>query len=175
MRIFSCLIIALSLILCSCNNNEPVTTIGLPISETYIPATIEINVKTIDDDLKHNLLQLVNRNAHIVNSRDELPADPIGVSEAFNRINFNEYTLLILYLLHDYTLDTYRNTFYLQTQENLYNWSVNIGTSSDLDNNDTDELFFTRFAIVVKKLPADAQVRGWYGLTNLGWYPATSE
>ena len=44
--------------------------------------------------------------------------------------------------------------------------SINIGTASD-----TEYCRFTRFAILVKKLPTDAKVVIWQGLTQLGWYP----
>ncbi len=170
MKYLNCLLITLSLLLLGCNkNDETPLEIGLPIAATYLPATMEFNINDIDDEQKHNIFHLVN-NEHIVNSVSELPDDPIGFSETFHEINFREYTLLIKYVLHDYTIDTYNNRYFRNTKEDTYNWSVNIGTSSDTDV-DTDEEMLTRFAILVHKLPADAQVRSWFGLTSIGWYP----
>ncbi len=164
------LILTLCLTLCSCNHNdEPPLEITLPISETYMPATIELNANNLDEEQKRNLIHLVN-SGHVINDISELPDDPIGFGEAFYKIDFNENTLLIKYVLHEYTIDTYSSWYYRNTKENSYNWLVNIGTASDTDI-DTDDMWFTRFAILVRKLPADAEVKSWFGLTRLGWYP----
>lgn len=170
MKKISLLILAFSLMFCSCNDNEQNLAITLPISETYIPTSIEFDENGIDKDQKRNLIYLVSH-THIVNSASELPNDPIGFDEAYQKINFEKETLLIMYLLHDYTLDSYNNRYYLNTQENTYNWIVDIATASNMDI-DTDKVLFTRFAILVNKLPADANVKTAYGLTNLGWFPS---
>ena len=121
----------------------------------------------MDEEQKRNIIHLIN-NQHIVNSPDELPNDPMGFSEAFDKINFKNSTLLIKYMSHDYSIDTYNNRFYRNTKENSYNWMINIGSASNLD---TDNIMLTRFAILVNKLPADANIKSWFGLTNLGWFP----
>ena len=168
MRYLSLLILTFSLLLCSCNHhNEPPLEIILPISETYLPSSIELP-NSLDEEQKRNIIHLVN-NQHIVNSADELPNDPMGFSEAFDKINFKNSTLLIKYMLHDYSIDTYNNRYYRNTKENSYNWMINIGSaSSDLD---TDNVTLTRFAILVKKLPEDANVKSWFGLSHIGWFP----
>lgn len=158
-----------SLILCSCNHNEPDLEVNLPISETYVPSSIELNPNGMEDEQKLNIKHLVT-NHHIVNSAAELPDDPIGFGEAYDKLDFKNNTLLIKYMLHDYSIDTYNNRYYRNTKENSYNWVVNIGSASNLDV-DTDNLMLTRFAILVNKLPADADFKSWYGLTNLGWFP----
>ncbi len=167
MKYLSVLCLIVGVVFCACNHNhEAELEIALPISATFFPATIESNINSIDDEQKRALIHLVN-NQYIVNDASQLPNDPIGFSDSYRNINFNEKTLLIKYVLHDYTIDTYSNRYYRNTKENSYNWSVNIGTSYDADIV-ADYTFFTRFAIVVKKLPADAQVKFWYGLTQLG-------
>ena len=168
MRYLCILTLTLSLILCSCNKNEPPLEIILPISETYVPSSIEFPTG-LDDEQKRNLSHLVN-NQHIINSVDELPNDLIGFSEAYNKINFKNSTLLIKYMVHDYSIDTYNSRYYRNTKENSYNWMVNIGSASDLDA-DSDNLMLTRFAILVNKLPADANLKSWFGLSNIGWFP----
>ena len=175
MKYFGLLLLqALCLIMCSCDKNEePELEIALPISDTYLPASLGFNVSSMDDVRKRELIHLVH-NEHIINDIAELPDDPIGFSEAYQKINFKEYTLLIKYLLHYYTIDTYSNRFYRNTKENSYNWTVSIGTASDTDI-DTDEIWFTRFAILVRKIPADAQIRTWLGLTFLGNNLKTSD
>lgn len=101
-----------------------------------------------------------------------MPNDPMGFSEAYHKINFKESTLLIKYVLHSYTMETYSNRYYRNTKENSYNWTINVGTASDTDI-DTDNMWLTRFAILVRKLPTDAQVKTWFGLSSIGWYPET--
>lgn len=164
----------MSLSLCSCNNNdEPESVIGLPIAGTFVPSSMELHIDQISDEQKRNIFHLVN-NEHIVNNVSEFPEDPIGFSGTFKEIDFNEYTLLIKYDLHDYTIDTYSNRYFRNTKENTYNWSINIGTSSDTDVVD-DDLWLTRFAIFVKKLPAGATVKTWFGLTSVGSHSKTGE
>lgn len=170
MKKLSLLILTFNLMFCSCNDNESDLTITLPITETYIPASVEFDENSIDKEQKRNLIYLVNHN-HIVNSASDLPNDPIGFGEAYYNINFEKGTLLIKYLLHDYTLDTYNNRYYRNTRENIYNWVVDIATASNMDI-DTDKMLFTRFAILVDKLPADANVKTGYGLSNLGRFPS---
>lgn len=178
MKYLSLIVIALSLALCSCNNNdETPPEIVLPISETFVPVSVDFNINDIDQEQKRQLIHLVN-NDHVVNSASEIPDDPMGLDDtygsSFSTINFREYTLLIKYLLHDWTIDTYSNRYFRNTEDNSYNWAVNIGTVSDTDV-DLDDMRFTRFAILVKKLPADAKFRSWYGLTELGWYPGSKD
>lgn len=170
MKPLNFLLLALCLILCSCNNNdEPDLEVTLPVSATYIPVSIEFDINDLEEEQKRNLIHLVN-NEHIINNVAELPNDPMGFSEAYHKINFKENTLLVKYVLHDYTVDTYSYRYYRNTQENSYNWVVNIGTASDTDN-ETQDLCFTRFAILVQKVPADASVTSWFSLTSIGWFP----
>ena len=170
MRYLTILILSLSILLSSCNNNnEPPLEIRLPISEVYVPVSVEFNEKEISQEGKSQLIHLVN-NQFVINDVSEIPDDPLGLNDtfgvAFDKVNFNEYTLLIKYIINDWTIDSYDNRYYRNTHENTYNWSINIGTASD-----TERYRFTRFAILVKKLPTDAKVVIWQGLTQLGWYP----
>ena len=168
------MLLTLSLVLSSCNNNDETDLeIALPISKTYVPSTMEINYNDLGEEQKRNLIHLVY-NEHIVNDASDLPDDPMGFSAAYQQIDFNTYTLLIKYELHDYIIDTYSNRYYRNTKENSYNWMVNVGTASDMDT-DSDDSRFTRFAILVRKIPADAQVRTWLGLTFLGNNLKTSD
>ena len=169
MKYLTLLILSLSILLNSCNNNEPPLEIRLPISEVYVPVSVEFNEKEISQEDKSQLIHLVN-NQFVINDVSEIPDDPLGLNDtfgvAFDKVNFNEYTLLIKYIISDWTIDSYDNHYYRNTQENTYNWSINIGTASD-----TEYCRFTRFAILVQKLPTDAKVVIWQGLTQLGWYP----
>ena len=168
MKYLTLLILSLRILLNSCNNNEPPLEIRLPISEVYVPVSVEFNEKEISQEDKSQLIHLVN-NQFVINDVSEIPDDPLGLNDifgvAFDKVNFNEYTLLIKYIINDWTIDSYNNYYYRNTQENTYNWSINIGTASD-----TERYRFTRFAILVKKLPTDAKVVIWQGLTPLGWY-----
>ena len=170
MKYLTLLILSLIILLSSCNNhNEPPLEVRLPISEVYVPVSVEFYEKEISQEVKSQLIHLVN-NQFVINDVSEIPDDPLGLKDtfgvAFDKVNFNEYTLLIKYIINDWTIDSYNNYYYRNTQENTYNWSINIGTASD-----TELYRFTRFAILVKKLPTDAKVVIWQGLTQLGWYP----
>ncbi len=174
MKYLSLILLTLGLTLCSCNNNDkPDLEITLPISETYIPVSIELNINSVDEVQKRNLIHLLN-NEHIINNASELPNDPIGFSEAYSMIDFKENTLLIKYVLHDWTIDTYSTRYYKNTKENSYNWTINIGTASNMDV-DSDDMWFTRFVILVRKLPSDTEIKSWFGLKSLGWYPETNK
>lgn len=166
MKQIVCFIFIISLLFSSCNNNhEPDLVIELPIVSVFIPLSIKINKSDIDDQQRIELMNLVN-NKHIVNDVSELPNDPIGQNEAFKHINYKEQTLLISYHFKSWTIDTYSNRFYKNTQENSFNWVVNLGTTADEDD-DKDAVYLTRFAIVVRKLPVNADVQTWYSVTQL--------
>ena len=157
----------LTLLFCSCNNNnEPDLEIELPINSVFIPNSIEINMNDIDDQQRGEIMKLVT-NKHIVNNIAEVPSDPIGKNEAFYNVNYNEQTLLIMYLYKNWPFDTYSNRFYKNTKENIYNWVVKLGINPDYDE-DTEIMQLTRFAILVRKLPAGADVQTWYSVTQLG-------
>lgn len=166
MKKLSFVISILLLLFCSCNNNEPDLVVQLPINSVFIPVSMEINKSDIDEQQRHEIMSLVN-NKHIVNDISELPNDPIGQNEAFYYINYNEHTLLITYLFKAWTIETYSNQFYKNTKENSYNWVVRLGTTMDYDD-DIEVVQLMRFAILVRKLPVDADVQTWYSVTHLG-------
>lgn len=166
MKQLSFVIVLIIWLLCSCNkNSEPDLEIELPISSVFIPVSIEINKNDINDREREEIMNLVN-NKHIVNNLSELPSDPIGQNEAFNYINFKEQTLLMLYLYKRWAFETYSNRFYKNTKENSYNWVVKLGAVIDYDD-DRETVQLTRFAILVRKLPVDADVQTWYSQTQL--------
>ena len=155
----------ISLLFCSCNNNkEPDLEIELPINSEFIPASIEINRAEMDEQEKEEIMNLVN-NKHIVNDISELPNDPIGQNEAFYKINFQENTLLIMYNYHRWSIDTYANRFYRNTGDNSYNWVVKLGITAE-EEDKTETVQLTRFAILVRKLPADAVIETWSSHTE---------
>lgn len=170
MKYLNLIIIALMLLFGSCNRHEePQLEVKVAIIDTYLPVSWEYNAKDITQEQKKNIFHLVN-NDHVVNDVSELPDDPMGFSDAVRSINYKEYTLLVKYVLHDWKIDTYSNRYYRNTKENSYNWSINVGTSSDIDV-DSDEETLTRFAIKVKKLPPDAVFKSWFGLYSIGSFP----
>lgn len=154
------------LVLCSCNNNDtPQLEIEHSIAQNYIPESIAF--KKNDNEFIEKIKPLVNKD-FIVNSVDQLPVDPIGFSEAYNHINFKEYSLLISYVVHDWKIDTYRNRFYFNTAEQTYYWNYLIGTSSPTGTT-SESPTFTRFAILVKKLPSDVNIKFYLSLGSLSW------
>lgn len=164
MKQLAILISMITLLLGSCNNNkEPDSEIELPINSEFLPASIEINKAEMEEQEREEISNLVN-SKHIVNNISELPNDPIGQNEAFYKINFQENTLLIKYVYHRWSIDTYANRFYRNTGDNSYNWVVKLGVTTDDDESEVVQL--TRFAILVKKLPADAVIETWMTLTE---------
>ena len=167
MKQLSLIILMGILLFCSCNNNnEPDLQIEVPIISVFMPVSIDIKQSEFDEKEREEIMKLVN-NKHIVNEISELPSDPIGQNEAFRHINFQDRTLLIMYIFKSWPIDTYSNIFYKDTKENSYNWVVRLGTAGG-DDDETETIQLTRFAILVKKLPADAQVQTWRSLTQLG-------
>lgn len=165
MKYIHSLVIALAFVFCSCgHDDEPKTEIDYPIVENYVPATIALDIN--DKDAKDKIKGWANRQI-TVNSLSELPEDPLGFSDAYKNINFKDYTLLITYNLHDWSIDTYGNRYY-QDVEGALNWTISVGTSSNLDN-DSNQYYFTRYAILVKKLPKNRNVTIWFSLKSLDW------
>lgn len=155
------------LLLCSCrnNNDEPPTEILLPISEHYQPCTVVFN---INDTEWVDKIKGWSDKKFVVNDLSELPGDPLGFSDAYKSVNFNEYTMLIAYDIHSWNIDTYRNRYYFDNIEKIYEWAICVGTSTIPDDN-AETWYFTRYAILVKKLPADAKIQMWFSLGSINW------
>lgn len=166
MKPLSLLIFLISILLCSCNNNEPALEVELPINSVFVPVTIQINKSELSEQEQAEIMDLVN-NRHIVNDVSELPNDPIGHNEAFLDVDYSAQTLLIMYLFKIWTFDTYSSRFYRNTRENSFNWVVRLGITGDYDEV-AETVQLTRFAILVRKLPVDADVQTWYSMTQIG-------
>lgn len=164
MRLISGLMILVVLLLSSCNkNDEPLPTVQLPIAQEYLPVNFTFDVE--DKDSYSEFLEW-NKTKLVVNSADEMPDDPLGFSNAYSGIDFNNYTLLLFYLKHRWQPESCSNIFYRNRLENRYEWSITFGVSDVPDEYKT--ITFSRYAILVKKLPADSEVVIWYGLSQLG-------
>ncbi|MDE6247488.1 MAG: hypothetical protein K2M41_06575, partial [Muribaculaceae bacterium] len=73
MKYLTILILSLSILLSSCNNNtEPPLEVRLPISEVYVPVSVEFNEKDISQEDKSQLIHLVN-NQFVINDVSEIP------------------------------------------------------------------------------------------------------
>lgn len=167
MKYIHLVIMVLAFVLCSCNNNdEPKNEINLPIIDSYLPMTVAVD---IDDSESREIFRKWTDKDIVVNSLSELPDDPFGSSEAFKNINFDDYTLLITYNVHFWTIDTYRCRYFID-MEGAYNWAICIKSSDiNVDVDNIKQLYFTRHAIVVQKLPPDKDVSIWYSVGSIGW------
>lgn len=166
MRFLTIFVLSSLLLLCSCNNNdEPLTETVLPISKYYQPCTSEFNIT--DTEWLDKIKGWADKK-FIVNELSELPDDPLGFSEAYTSVDFKEYTLFITYNLHNWNIDTYRNRYYFDNIEKIYEWAICIETSTIPDDN-TGTWYFTRYAILVKKLPRDAKIQMWFSLGVINW------
>ncbi|MDE6280105.1 MAG: hypothetical protein K2M05_09060 [Paramuribaculum sp.] len=156
--------LALSIALCSCNrHNEPPLETEFIISRQYLPVSIDVDKS--NQELYDKIKDLSKSN-FIVNSADELPDDPFGFNEAYTHVNFNDYTLLLHYEMHRWRIDTYRNRFYRDNRENTINWMIRVD-SSQFD--ESEPILFTRFAILIRKLPEDVDLKIWVSLGALNW------
>lgn len=167
MKYFGLVLAAGSLLLASCNkNDESPMEVKLPIIEAYMPVTMA--VERSDTETMEKCREWHEKTL-VVNAKEEIPQDDmLGFTEAYTGVNFNDYTLLLHYKMHRCNIDTYYNYYVRNTVENTYNWTMRIGitTLNDDTKTTTD---FTRFALLVKKLPADADVRTWISLSALDW------
>ena len=94
MRFLTIFVLSSLLLLCSCNNNdEPPTETMLSVSEAYIPCTVSFNV---NDAEFVNKIKGWSDKEYIVNDLSELPDDPLGFSDAYKKMDFNQYTLSIV-------------------------------------------------------------------------------
>ncbi len=150
----------------SCNkNDEPPSEVNLPIIRQYLPVTVQFAAD--DAEWKKKIKGWANRKV-IVNNLEELPEDPIGFSAAYKGVNYNDYTLLITYSVEDWDIETYDNRFYRDNVEKTYNWTIGLGTSTP-PSDSPEQLYFTRYAILVKKLPQDATLNIWFSYRALDW------
>lgn len=167
MKYLKLFILSLGLLLCSCNRNNDVPTETLmSITQQYLPATVVFQQS--DKDFLDKAIELHDKK-FIINSLSELESDPFGFSDAYRGIDFDNYTLLIIYKLHDWVIDTYRNRYYRNNLDKTYNWAILVGSSTVPGEPVDDTLYFTRFAILVNKVPQDTDVVMWLSLGSLNW------
>lgn len=167
MKYLNLFILSLGLLLCSCNRNNDVPTETLmSITQQYLPATVVFQQS--DKDFLDKAIELHDKK-FIINSLSELESDPFGFSDAYRGIDFDNYTLLIIYKLHDWVIDTYRNRYYRNNLDKTYNWAILVGSSTVPGEPVDDTLYFTRFAILVNKVPQDTDVVMWLSLGALNW------
>lgn len=166
MKYLTILVLFVGILMCSCNKNDepPVETV-LSVSESYLPCTVSFY--TNDTEWMEKIKGWWNKEI-IVNDLSELPDDPLGFSDAYKSVDFDEYTLLITYNIHNWQIETYRNRYYLDNIDKIYNWTICVGTSTIPDDN-AEPLYFTRYAILVKKLPPDAKINIWFSMGAVNW------
>ncbi len=166
MKYFQFLSFVFAFVLCSCvSNNEPPLETALPIAQNYLPATLSFSA---DDNEWTDKIKDWSDKQIRVDSPEELPDDPLGFSDAYSGINFNRYTLLLSYNIHNWTIDTYHNRYYRDNIEGIYNWNICVSTATSIDDSST-QLYFTRYAVLVNKIPAEREVKIWFSLGALNW------
>lgn len=149
------------LVLAACHrNSEPPADNRLYINEQYLPGTVIFS--ETDTEFKDKCREWIGKTV-VVNSPDQLPADPLGFNETFRKINFSYQTLLIYYLIHDYEILSLQNLWVRNYLDDSFDWTISLGITGE-----TPDLRFTRFSILVPKLPADADVRVLIGVSSKG-------
>lgn len=165
MKYLSLVIIALGICLTSCRYNDgPQMEVNMQIHEQFVPANVMFSLS--DTEFKDKIKPWYDKKV-IVNSVEELPADPLGFNESYYKINFKDQSLLIYYDVHDYDVVSYSNRYYRNTVDRTYNWVIMLGVNGTIDNGeDGERAIFSRYAILVPKLPENADVRIWSSLIN---------
>ncbi|MBO4965225.1 MAG: hypothetical protein J6C81_03040 [Muribaculaceae bacterium] len=159
------LFLLIPFLLTGCDKNDDLPMeVSLPISREFIPVSVTFEKTDTEAAEKYRPW---NDKTFTVNSASELPDDPIGIPDWYSKIDFENYTVLIHYRLHSFTIRSYSNIFYRNTVERTYNWIISLGIEDDDDERGTD-VALTRFCIMVPKLPADAKVLFWSSHTSLG-------
>lgn len=168
MKHLSILFIALTLCLAACNkNNEPPVEVQLPIREAFLPENVLFDYS--DKDFLNRLKDWNNKKV-VVNSVDEIPNDPIGFNESYYKIDFTDQTMLLYYMVHDYDVVSYNNIYFRNTVENTYNWTISLGVNGEINEDDNvEKLIFSRYAILVKKLPDNADIIIWKNISDHSW------
>ncbi len=168
MKLSVALLFGMGIWLTGCNrNNEPPMEIELPVNEQYLTANLEFSMS---DEVTKDLIKPWANRQCVVNSLAEIPDDPFGFDESFYKINFKYNTLLLCYQVHDYNVVSYTNRYYFNTVEDTYNWTIRLGINGTINEGDEREsVILSRYALLVPKLPADANVSVWFGLTDHGW------
>lgn len=149
---------------CGGNDDTPAES-QIPIQSEFLPSGISFD--TTDKNF-YDVCRQWSDTHWVVNSAKDLPKDPIGFTDSYKNINYSQYSLLIVYRLHNCTIDTYSNGLIKNNLEDTYNWTISIG-SSDLGSDNYDTLTFTRFAIKVEKVPDDANLKVWWNFQNLAY------
>lgn len=163
------LILIASAVMLGCYHNDsmPPTETSLSIDRQYVPAT---TIFQRSDKEFFDKIQWLNEKKFVVNDQSEFPNDQLGFSNAYKDIDFGRYTLLLYYRVHDWKIDTWYNRYFRNNLEQTYNWNIHIGTSTIPDSH-AETLQITRFAILVPKVPENAEMNIYaiLGAINWGW------
>lgn len=165
MKYASIILAALTVFISACSHDEPTGNVNLPIAESFLPANIVVDRH--DTELLEECRKWRDKTL-IVNSTSEIPDDPFGSKEAFSNINLNELSLLITYNVHSYNVLSYQNIFVRNRTDKTYDWTIRVGINGEAVSPD-EQLIYTRYAILVKRLPAGATLRAWYSITDHNW------
>lgn len=166
-KYLSIVVAILVLCCCSCNHhNEPPTEVKLPIDKSFLPSTVQFNRS--DTEFLEKCREWNNKLVR-VDSPDELPNDPLGFSEIYRNLNFKNQTLLLYYDLHFWEIKSCDYTFHRNTVEKKYIWLMSLGVVDIVFEGDEkpETSYFTRFAILVRKLPEDAEISAWNSIDDL--------
>ena len=165
MKYLASILLVLCAVLCSCSKDEPKGEKLLPVVEAYSPATLDID---IDKPEWTDVVKKWDNKKIVVNSLSDIPDDPFGISDAFRNIDFNKCTLLLAYQAHNYPVNTYRNRYYKDETQDTYNWMVIVGTT-DAPDQWGEQWYFSRYALLVDKLPTGAQVKFGLVSPSISW------
>ena len=164
MKYLSIFLMAICLCLAACNNNgEPPLETQIPIYKTFIPQTEELSKK---DEEKIEKCKQLHQHIFVVNSASEIPNDIFGFSEAYLNIDFTKHTLLIFYIGTKDKIEDYKYSYIRNNQDNSFYWRINLGV---WENSEVTSLYFSRFAILVNKIPSTSKVDIFYSYSVSNW------
>ncbi len=153
--------------LCSCNkNDEPPTEVTMPLTQSFLPTGVQF--ERSDTEFRDKLRDWTDK-LFVVNSADELPADPLGFPEYYRSIDYSNTTLLLSYDLHFYKIESLVNKVTRNTIDKTYMWTLKMSVIDVVYEGDEipETLFFSRFAVCLRKLPTDADIRVSFNISDL--------
>lgn len=166
MRAIKFVMVAAVAVMGACNHHsEPSGNVSMRIITEYMPATV--TVERGDTDMLERCREWLDQTP-VVNSASELPDDPLGFPEYYQKLDYENNTLLLAYMMHRWKIETYSNMYVRNYTEDYYDWYIGLG-SSEYDMELTDKVNFTRFAILVPKIPEAGKTRVLWSLRDLAW------
>lgn len=186
-RIFLASAVAIAaLTSCNTHDSEPESYRNVPIKLQWVPQFFTMNLETASPEVKNAVKELVNGGggARVFNTREELKAfDEYGLFEdPLSSIvcDLDDCSVVVNYVLIGGIPDKTRYNMYFILNPAVHggitgyvfntSYIYSGGNPESSDDYDDDVIVVGRNAIIVDKLPADANVTTTYSVASDIWF-----